>query len=433
MSNNRRYVGPPLWVDMIFPGLKNDPHETIHYPGGKAWTNIHGPDLGPIDKRRKNPQLDIGEARGPIVPVRVQQKRPEWLTYCASDADLIRLAPKGWAGTTDPPAPERSPWEWRCIVCRKKLTRGFYICAEHEAEYNCKGRDLTADNPRCQPGGDLHLIYELKCMERADRDRARAGRRREVAVDPDILLSPKSHDPDEREEGWDAPSELSATFAPERDDDAITMDDVAVTQRLATGYYGQAGRLAVEHSWNAPKRRVYDAWRYTRSEYATDLTLWEPYPDESLNKQYRKAYKGRLYRKRQAKRATETADGAEERLDGWRAELERLLTTVALSPAERQILELASKGIRQADIAATMGLSQSRVSQVLSATLAKLRGPQARPERDPWRRIIRPKEPPAPTGGHVVTAGPYRTDALRSYWQDNPDKASWRETPKHLR
>jgi len=276
----------------------------------------------------------------------------------------------------------------------------------------CKGGDLTADNPRCQPGGDLYIIYELKCMARADRDRARADARREISVDPDLLLHPQSEDPDDREDGWGAPP------------------GVAEARIVRADHYG-AYRMAAERSWYTGRKRSQHVWRYTRPEWAVELTLWAPYPDENLNKAYRRVC--RLHRMVTPKPATETADDQEGLTEAWRGELSRLLAAVELSPAERQILELSGKGVRQADIAATMGLSQSRISQVLSAAVAKLRGPQARPARDPWRRIIRPKEPPAPTGGHVARDKPYNTEALLSYWRDNPDKARWQERPKHLR
>lgn len=305
------------------------------------------------------------------------------------------------------------PWAWHCIRCQRRITARFWLCRDCERDLRCKGSDLTADNPRCQPGGDLYIIYELKCMERADRDRARAAARREISVDPDLLLHPQSEDPDDREDGWGAPP------------------GVAEARIVRADHYGVTYQMAAERSWYTGRKRPPHVWRYTRPEWAVELTLWAPYPDDNLNKAYRRVC--RLHRMLTPKPATETADDQEGLTETWRAELAKLLTTVALSPAERQILELARKGERQVDIAATTGLSQSRISQVLSAALAKLRGPQARPARDPWRRTVYPKKATAPTGGAVVRDKPYNTEALRSYWRDNPEKARWRESPKHLR
>ncbi len=396
MSNNRRYVRSPLWANVLFP-----------------------------------PQ-DMPLADNPDLPPAEEERRPSWWLYCADKEDLQGAK---WRPEKDPPTPVSNPWVWRCVACQKILTPRFYICAACEAERKCKGRELVEGNPRCQPGGDLEDIYAAKCEARRERDQARANARLEVSVDPDLLLHPNKHDPDDREEGWDTPSELATTFEPEHDNDNITLDDVAEIRNVRGGYYGASGRLAAERSWYTAKRRPRDVWRHTRIEWAVEYTLWEPYPDEELNKLYRKAYKGGLHRQRPPKRAAEEADGAEERLLEWRKRLDRLLLLARLPPLEEQSVRLYGASMKQVDIADRLGVTQPRVSEALARAQAKLRVLAGnRPRGFPAFHVVTyPKEPNPPTGGHVVRDKPYNTDALLSYWQDNPDKASWRETPKHLR
>jgi DNA-binding CsgD family transcriptional regulator len=447
MADRRPWRGPPLWGDILDRTEPREVYLRVFPPGKDGMPMELGITGLPFWEKRTigSPPLR------PEHPLSLAQlkKRAAWWLYCATTEDL---QPKGWRPEKEPPARVQSPLDWYCVRCGKKLTRGWWLCAACEAELNCKGGDLTEDNPRCQRGGDLYVLFELKRLVRHERDTAKLDMKREASLDPDVLpvytpdgalasenLAGAEHGDTWRDTmaGHGTVSPDSLYFSEVPDELASSEDDgianifeanpfaVATTARLSEGYQGRFGYMAVERSWHPPRGRRYDAWYYTRPEWALEHMLWAPYQEDSLNRAYRRACYG-LSKPKRPTRAVLVEDGEDERREAWHTEFEQLLSSVALSPLEHQVVTLARDGTKQVRIAEIVGLSQPRVSETLSRARAKLRAnarpPQlnaARPRPVKGKRVIRPKKAPAPPSGQVGRDRAYDTSVLK---KEAPDK-----------